>query len=232
MKRLVCTALIAIAVVTGSANAADLDRGGSKDEFPYAPATSWAGFYAGGHVGVTLDDEVLFSSAAGGNFLAGFGTDEALMAGVHIGYAWQTPSNWVYGIEADLGIIDDELVVNELVAENELKFELTDYLTTVRGRLGIANGDSLLYATAGVAFLSYDDEAAEQLGDTAFGLVVGAGYERKFGRNFSLGVEGLYYDLASDVDLDGEKFDVDRDFWAVRARATYHFDREYVGALK
>jgi len=77
------------------------------------------------------------------------------------------------------------------------KFELTDYLATIRSRIVIATGGGLLYTTAGAAFLAYDDEIGGQLGDTAFGLVVGAGFEHKFGAHFSLGIEGLYYNLSS-----------------------------------
>jgi len=225
MKRIICIASIAAAALTEPASAADLNRG-FADEYADRPALSWAGFYIGGHVGATLEDEVLFSSP-GQNPIAGFAIEEALMAGVHAGYNWQTPAGWVYGIEADLSIIDDELV------PDVGKFELTDYLATARGRIGIATGSGLLYTTAGAAFLTYDDEIAEQLGDDdAFGLVVGAGFERKFGQHLSLGIEGLYYSLPSDFGIGSEEADVDRDFWTLRARASYHLDGDTAGALK
>jgi hypothetical protein len=47
-----------------------------------------------------------------------------------------------------------------------------------------------------------------------------------------LGVEGLYYSLSGEVGVGGEEADVDRDFWTLRARASYHFDRHYAEALK
>ena len=112
------------------------------------------------------------------------------------------------------------------------KFELTDYLATIRSRIVIATGGGLLYTTAGAAFLAYDDEIGGQLDDTAFGLVVGAGFEHKFGAHFSLGIEGLYYNLSSDIGVRGEEADVDRDFWTLRARASYHLDRDYAEAMK
>ena len=224
MKRIICIASIAAAALNDPASAADLNRG-FADEYADRPALSWAGFYIGGHVGATLEDEVLFS-APGQNPIAGFAIEEALMAGVHAGYNWQTPAGWVYGIEADLSIIDDELV------PDVGKFELTDYLATVRGRIGIATGSGLLYTTAGAAFLTYDDDLNGQLGDDAFGIVAGAGYEHKFGSSLSLGVEGLYYRVASDADVGLGEADIDRDFWTIRARATYHLDRDYAEALK
>lgn len=213
MKRIICIASIAVAL-TESAFAADLNRDFAEQD-AYRPALSWGGFYAGGHLGATLEDELLFSTP-GQNLITGFAIEESLMAGVHAGYNWQTPAGWVYGLEADLSIIDDELVADLG------KFKLTDYLATVRGRIGIATGGGLLYSTAGAAFLAYDDEIGEQIGDTAFGFVVGAGFERKFGRNFSLGVEGLYYSLANEFNGGGDEVDTDRDFWTLRVRASYH----------
>lgn len=223
MNRTLCIAFTAIVALTGPASAADLNRDGLKDEGSYMPAISWAGFYAGGHVGVTLADELEFTAK---DESAELDIDEALIAGVHVGYNWQTPSRWVYGIEADLDIIDDQLEADGS------QFDVTEYLATVRGRIGVAMGHSLLYTTAGVALLAFDDDVANQLDDTAFGFVAGAGFEHKLSRNFSLGVEGLYYRLATDFEADGQNVDLDRDFWTVRARATYHFDRGYAEALK
>jgi opacity protein-like surface antigen len=219
MKRIICIASIAAAALTEPASAADLNRG-FADEYADRPVLSWAGFYIGGHVGATLEDELLFSTP-GQNLIAGFAIEEALMTGAHAGYNWRTPAGWVYGLEADLSIIDDELVADLGT------FELTGYLASVRGRLGIATGGGLLYTTAGAAFLSYDDEIAEQIGDAAFGFVVGAGFERKFGRNFSLGLEGLYYSVANEFNDGGDQVNTDRDFWTLRAWASYHFDQDF-----
>lgn len=219
MKRIICIAALAAAVLVGPTSAADLD-GGLADPYAERPAISWAGFYAGGHVGATLDDEILFSTP-GQKLATGFALDEALTAGLHAGYNWQTPGGWVYGLEADISVIDDELV------SDIGTFELTGYLATLRGRIGIAAGSTLVYTTAGAAFLAYDDEIGEQIGDDAVGLVVGAGLEHQFGAWLSLGVEGLYYSFSSEIGDPGEEIDIDHDFWTVRARASYHFDRDF-----
>ena len=206
-----------------AASAADIygkDGGGLKDEpYAYAPIT-WAGFYVGGHIGATLERPGLYHDH---DFFIGTDIDNSLTGGVHFGYNWQTPSNWVYGIEADIGLIDDEV----------FDTDVTDYLATIRGRAGIANGNSLLYATAGIAFLGYSDDVVDFTGvdDTAVGFVVGGGIEHKLSSRFSIGVEGLYYNFSSDTDIDGA--DLDRDFWEIRARATYHFNAGgYDAALK
>jgi opacity protein-like surface antigen len=221
MKRIICIAAVAAAALIGPASAADLNRG-FADLHADRPSISWAGFYAGGHAGATLEDEMLFSTP-GQNLITGFAIDEALMAGLHAGYNWQTPGGWVYGLEADVSVIDDELV------SDIGTFELTEYLATLRGRIGIATGGTLLYTTAGVAFLAYDDEIGEQIGDDAVGLVVGAGLEHKFTPRLSLGIEGLYHSFSSEVGNPGEEIDIDHDFWTVRARASYHFDHGSAG---
>jgi opacity protein-like surface antigen len=224
MKHIISIASIAAAALTEPASAADLGRD-LVDTHAYRPALSWAGFYAGGQVGATLEDELLFPTP-GQRLIVGFAIEETLMAGVHAGYNWQTPAGWVYGLEADLSIIDDELVADLGI------FELTDYLATIRSRIGIATGGGLLYATAGAAFIAYNDEIGDQIGDTALGFVAGAGFERKFGRHFSLGLEGLYYSLANEFNEGGDEVDTDRDFWTLRVRASYHLDLETAEALK
>lgn len=204
------TFLVGVATAASAADVYGKD-GGLKDEpYAYAPIT-WAGFYVGGHVGATVADSL---KQTDGDFSEGVEIDNALAGGVHVGYNWQTPSNWVYGIEADLGLINDDVE----------DIDITDFLATIRGRVGIASGDSLLYATAGVAFLGYSDDVVDEIGvdDTAVGFVVGGGFEHKLSSRFSVGVEGLYYNFSSDSDFEG--VDVDRDFWEVRARATYHFN--------
>lgn len=225
------------------ANASDVyDKGSLKDApFEYAPIT-WTGFYLGGHAGVSLTDELAFSHKDYGvDVLDGFNLDNAFVGGVQIGYNRQTPSNWVYGIEADLSFIDDGLDGD--------KIDLTDFLASIRGRLGIASGNSLLYLTAGVAFLGYADEFTKvfsdeytKIDDTAVGFVVGGGIEHKLRNNFSVGLEGLYYNFSSDVKdtakehcYEGCSFqnaDLDRDFWVIRARASYHFTSSYDIPLK
>lgn len=211
-----------------SASAADVyePAGSYKDApAPYYPAITWTGFYVGGHLGGTFGDEITEKEDGEDDF--SFDVDNALTWGAHVGYNWQTPSNWVFGIEGDLSGINDE--VGE---DNE---DLTSYLASVRGRIGLARGATLFYATAGVAFLGYDEDASDDDIDVedAVGYVVGAGLEHKFRNNFSLGLEGLYYDVSSDVEIDGESVgDVDRDFFTVRARLNYHFNSPYAEPLK
>jgi outer membrane immunogenic protein len=117
-----------------------------------------------------------------------------------------------------------------------------DYLTTVRGRLGIPAGPFLVYGTAGGAWEGahehFDVDSASG-GLSRFsrsispsGWTAGGGVETFVMPAVSVGVEGLYYDLGSDThalttpaSAGGEDFAVkdDRNFAVVRARLTYHF---------
>ena len=224
----------------GAANATDVySKGSFKDaQFGYAPIT-WTGFYLGGHAGVSLTDELAFSyKEYGVNVLDGFSLDNAFVGGVQIGYNRQTASNWVYGVEADMSFLDDDL---------DGEVNLTEFLASIRGRLGIASGNSLLYLTGGVAFLGYSDEFTKvfsdeytKIDDTAIGFVVGGGIEHKLRSNFSVGIEGLYYNFSSEINDTGHCYtdcsfqsaDLDRDFWVIRARASYHFTSAYDLPLK
>lgn len=127
--------------------------------------------------------------------------DATLIAGGHLGYNWQGPRNLVIGVEGDLSYLDD-----------------VEYLATIRGRLGYAMGSTLLYATGGAAFIGFDED---QFGDdTDTGWVAGLGFEHKLRQNVSFGLEGLYYGFEGEDEV-GD--DADANFWAARARLTYHF---------
>lgn len=200
----------------GAASAADIySKGGSYKDAPeaYMPPITWAGFYAGIQAGANFDDLVEPSDSR----FRSYKIDPAFVGGIHLGYNWQTSPNWVFGIEGAINLLADEI-------END---DLTSYLASLRGRVGYAAGENLFYGTAGVAFLGYQDDIAI---DDAVGFVVGAGFERKITSNLSFGVEGLYYDFSSEHD--NLNLDVDRDFWTVQARLSYHFNRGYDEPLK
>jgi outer membrane immunogenic protein len=179
----------------GAASAADIyNKGGSYKDAPaeYMPAITWTGLYFGINAGAAFNDD--------GN---GSGDDTVFIGGVHLGYNWQRNSPLVLGVEGDVNFADD-----------------VDYLATIRGRLGYAAGNTLLYATGGVAFLQFNDDD-----DSLTGWVAGVGLEHKLRQNVSLGVEALYYNFGDEAN--GVTFDDDIDNWTVRARLTYHFGGDY-----
>ena len=124
--------------------------------------------------------------------------DAAFLAGAHLGYNWQGPRNMVIGIEGDVSFLDD-----------------IDYLASIRGRLGYSFGPTLAYVTGGAAFMGFEEDLGGDDSDT--GWVAGLGLEHKLRENVSIGAEGLYYGFEND------DFGDDNNFWAARARLTYHF---------
>jgi outer membrane immunogenic protein len=228
----------ALAFAANSAYAADIYRHESLKDTPapyiQAPSSSWTGFYIGGHLGGAWDnnDDVRsFSSVAGGR-IKDDNSDGDFIGGVHVGYNWQRyGSPLVLGIEGDLDFSDR-----------------IDTLATVRGRLGYATERALLYVTAGVAFKDGDDrdlKFTSPNGNFTFpsgadsddtGWVVGGGAEYKVSSNWSLGIEGLYYNFDGDgavgaAGIGGSsaayRVDGEDNFWQVRGRLTYHLGHGY-----
>jgi outer membrane immunogenic protein len=195
MPRAIYTALAFAALSAGAAHAADL----------YVPAadqvitqsSDWTGFYVG-------------ASAGGGWMSALHGGDsddradmQGGVIGLEAGYNVQMDS-LVLGIEGDiaLGNILDG-------TDDHDHFEPEDGITalgTLRGRIGYAAGDLLLYGTAGLAVANLDTYDVSQ---TITGWVAGVGAEYKVTDAISLKAEYLYHDFGSEyVEGYGDNFDI------------------------
>jgi opacity protein-like surface antigen len=248
MRKAFVAALAALAGMGVSAHAADIYEGSLKDEpVAYAPAPVWSGLYIGGHVGGLWNDSgdtsafyKRWNRCKGKGECYGdwepskkakFEDDDdnlSLLGGVHIGYNWQNGTR-VYGLEGDVSFSDG-----------------VDYLASLRARLGHAWDDTLIYATAGVAFAGFEDKSinvnwfkdhheVEFSGDNKIGFVVGGGIERKLSSNVSVGLEGLYY-FFDDSNMSKEEWmdwfcakfehEEDNDLFVVRARLSYHLQRD------
>ena len=183
-----CTAALA-AVTTTLAHAADYEP-------PPAPDVGWTGPYIGGFVGGTFveggyttqqDPEM---SGTGG------------YAGVLGGYLYDF-GGLVIGIEGDYGWGFDTTAQNrDPVEATDLKF---DDIYTIRGRLGWADDNTLIYATGGYGWIdatvsgkvgpnSVDDEDS----NTFEGWVVGGGIEHRFFDGLSARLEYLYGDFGNE----------------------------------
>lgn len=191
----VCLAsVLALGGALPAANAADIDRDRGSLK-DSGPAEYLPSItWAGFYLGAHI------GAAVADNEEVDILDDAALLAGVHLGYNWQGPNNLVIGIEGDVSFLDE-----------------VDYLATVRGRLGYAFGPTLAYLTGGVAFLGFEEDLAGN--DSNTGYVAGLGIEHKLRQNVSIGAEALYYGFENE-DLGGE----DNNFWAARARLTYHLN--------
>ena len=206
LKRTIAAVALS-AVAFFSVNSAQ--AGGSLTE-PYKPQI-WKGFYFGGHLGLAMAEADV--SLAGIDII-GF-DDDAFAGGIHVGYNWQR-GNIVYGVEVDYTWTGADAEV--------LDYEIAslDGLGSVRGRLGYAINDLLLYTTAGFAWKDVD-VVGDVIDLDETGYVIGAGAEWKFGHKYSLKAEALHYRFEDDVDGTRGLVEIDTDVTVVRTGLSIHF---------
>ena len=174
MIRLICGA--AAITSAGAASAADYQR--APDATPYLVSVhNWSGPYLVGQLGYQW-----------GNTTNNPTQPSGIAGGVRGGYNWQTGAV-VFGAEAD----------NVSGAQDRFaawKFS-NPWFGTVRGRLGYAFSNVLVYGTLGLAFSGGQVElggASESRTHT--GWTAGAGMEVALTNAWSARVEYLYVDLS------------------------------------
>jgi len=182
MKRLALGLLIAS--IAGAASAADMSAPApayTKAPAAISPVNNWSGFYIGAMGGYASEAT---SDSAG--IKGGFG-------GGTVGYNWQS-GVFVAGIEADgaWANISNTASIPGLSATVKI-----DALATVRGRVGAAFNQILLYGTGGLA-LADTKISVTALGTTLSetktqtGWTAGAGAEWMFLPRWSIKAEYLY----------------------------------------
>jgi outer membrane immunogenic protein len=146
----------------------------------YVPAFTWAGLYAGAHLGYIWNDPELvassFTSLVGpGEVVTNAGisppgslndtSGHRFVGGGQLGFNMQT-GIWVYGAEADISAGRRRIGTNASSNFNFLSNPVSpvaiqnlaaaeaevDWYGTVRGRLGIARDRWLVYASGGLAY--------------------------------------------------------------------------------
>ncbi|MEM7294963.1 MAG: outer membrane beta-barrel protein, partial [Pseudomonadota bacterium] len=182
---------------------------------PYPTNIDWSGFFVGGHVGYGAvgQDSIFDSSASSGPLElddSTLGRDmdlEGVLGGLNIGWNTMTGSV-VWGVEADVTYLGASDRASDPESEGT-NGSTTDnasldvkWLASLRGRIGIASARSLLFATAGVAWVdakyaaqNLDNSASDQ-GSVSLsgpGIVVGGGVEHAVSDRLSIKLEGLYY---------------------------------------
>lgn len=166
---LIAVAGILIASAVQSAQAADL--GPPLTKAPPMPATvpvyNWTGFYVGVNVGggwVNNNYTNTLTGTFGGvpitsAFNSGSATAAGVIAGGQIGFNYEFPANVVVGVEADFDVtnitgsssgcaVTAGGVVNSCASDSG---SIQDF-GTVRGRLGYAFNNVLVYGTGGWAY--------------------------------------------------------------------------------
>ncbi len=185
-------------------------------DLPYAPrrpytvaqpldAYSWAGPYLGGNIGYGWG-----STTNNPTKPSGFN------GGITAGINFQS-SALVVGLEGDLQASG----ANDTFAP--WKFS-NPWFGTVRGRVGYAFGNAMIYGTGGLAIGGLRAERVGGLSEsrTTAGWTVGVGAEYGFAPNWSARVEYLYVDLSnSRFTITGQQNGYE--FGLVRLGVNYHF---------
>ena len=220
MKSIIKALLLAGAgslAITGAALAADLSRPFPP---PSAPVWNWTGFYAGVNGGYAwINDPVAFGGPMGQVGIRA--NPSGTLFGVQLGYNWQW-TDWVVGVETDIDWADlfesRNTTVFGIKGSDAFAIEAQQRLRafgSLRGRVGYALDNLLLYATGGVAYgrteldTSVGDTLAGQTcGPAGFcaavsspawivGWAAGVGFDWAFLPQWSFRSEYLHYDLGA-----------------------------------
>ena len=217
------------------------------------PILGWSGFYVGAQVGAAwfrdkLTEASPFVPPQTGNATT---NSTAFIGGGHIGYNWQR-GNFVFGPEADIEGTSlkktETCLFEDFGAGNAAPgscFPQTYSFSTqirwqasVRGRLGYAWKNMLLYATGGVAFADIKTTYAQPGFSDAFtqtrtGYTVGGGLEYAFNSHWIARLEYRYSDFgtvsntstaAAGAFWNGYSNDHDITEHAVRIGLSYRFE--------
>jgi outer membrane immunogenic protein len=188
---------------------------------PHNLPAIWSGGYAGLNAGYGWGRTAV--SAPG----FGAANPSGGLGGLHAGYNWQS-GNIVFGTEADL---------NLSWAQNTSTFaggasinSHPTWVSSLRGRLGYAFNNTLVYGTLGLAltntnFTLQQPGSYTQLSETQFGYVVGLGAEYKITPQASLRLEALHYGFADkNLNLGSGITPLSSSLNTVRAGMTFHFN--------
>lgn len=209
-----------VALLSTSAMAADLIIDEPAAVIPTS-AFDWSGFYVGAHAGWASGPVLAYPIDASDETTA-----TGWLLGVQAGANAQFDT-FVLGVEGDVAWTN---ITNEdEVLPAGAPFGLTDvnWLASLRGRVGVAFDQVLLYATAGVAGagITFNDlDAIEgSLDGTHFGWTAGIGAEVAVTETVSAKVEYLYYDFgAVTYDL-GDPDNVSFNLHTIKAGLNFHF---------
>jgi outer membrane immunogenic protein len=193
-----------LAITVGAASAADLPIYPSSGVLPgtpslYSRAHIWTGLYVGVNAGGAFGNFSANSTFGGLSADLGSASASGFIGGGQVGAQIQY-QHFVLGIEGDFqGSSQDHSDTFGGLGIPVTVTESMPWFATVRGRLGWAVDNILLYGTGGVAVVD-GKLSASALGLTAstetshIGWTAGAGVEWAFAPHWSAKVEYLYLD--------------------------------------
>ena len=197
----------------GAANAADMPVKAMPTKAPPVVTYDWNGFYIGGYYGNSVQETKAHTDPPGDPVGTRPGVvdinSQGLTFGATAGYNWQFDPRWLVGIEADIGDMGLDKTSREY-DDSIIDGSKATWYSTLRGRFGYVTGPSLLYVTAGGAWVHVTDTfggatalrnvvAVPAIANTttASGFTAGGGIETKLSRNWTAKTEYLFIDVGS-----------------------------------
>jgi high affinity Mn2+ porin len=201
----------------------------------------WTGIYVGGHLGYGrghASDSFADPATAGSNKALG-----SLFGGLQLGYNHLLKSGILLGVESDLSFPNflsaDDVVRSRITPRGTLA-EKIDYVGRLRGRIGYAFDNWLVYGTGGFAWsqarfietsdLTGDEDKALR---TRSGWVLGAGAEVAIAPDWSARLEYLYdsFGKAAVTMPSGVRSESTFDTHTLRLGLNWHLGRTEADAL-
>jgi outer membrane immunogenic protein len=197
------------------------------------PAANWSGWYIGAHAGAAWQKSDVTTDTG---FYNGYSfipnpnaslSKTGFIGGGQIGYNWQN-GNFVFGLEGDISALSGRASADVATGYGILTYSSKiRWLSTVRGRFGLAVGNTMAYMTAGVAFGGVKNSVGDYYSTvsnskTKTGWTVGGGVEHMLNRNWTVGLEGLFVDLGKS-DVKGGRFKFSNQAVIGRLKLNYKF---------
>ena len=253
MKKILLSA-VSLAILSGSALAADLPSRKAPVAPPPPPPPMWTGFYAGLNLGGGWgagngnSNAYNLDGLNGGvtNNLGAGGNSGGVIGGVQIGYNYAITPMFLVGAEADfqgtsMGSGGGSKYGYLLNINNGRTAYVPGWVGggvslpwfgTVRGRLGMTVMPTLLiYGTGGFAYADVQRNGGYQNSATQTGWTAGGGIEWMFMPNWSAKAEYLYTDVSGGNSGWGNNLGISLNSannntrWnTVRAGVNYHFN--------
>jgi high affinity Mn2+ porin len=255
---------LGLLAIAGGTQAADLSSVLPRKAPPPAITSyDWTGFYAGGHAGyaVGLSDWTATQAGVATPSLSGsldlfqgydfFKGTGSYLLGFQAGYNYMLTSRLMLGAEADVSFPSvlgaSQTIASPLIGQAIYRDQV-EMSGTMRGRLGYAFGDWLLYATGGFAY-SFDHLTRTQVSGAAaavtavagtvenlfmvprIGGAAGAGVEIALTPRWLARLEYLYTGYASrgaDFPAGAQHFNSDLAVHAVRIGLDYRLGRDRI----
>jgi high affinity Mn2+ porin len=235
--------------LTVGAKAADLSATLPTKAPPRGTLYDWTGWYAGGHLGYAWGTSDFASPPGFAGSLDLFQPFDAFkdtgsyFGGLQAGYNYMLANRLVFGAEADVSFpsfpdlngisIGGASTLVSPILGLESYSESALYFGSLRGRVGYAPGNWLLYATGGFAW-SYNQATLTQLTsgvmDSPFlwrlGWTAGAGIEIPIMPHWTAQFEYVFTDYGNNSVLfanAGQRFTSDWSQQELRAGLNYHF---------